>query len=158
MKKNIIAFLCAIAFCIFSFVSVAAAATYAEAGKSDVGMLYVDLEQVQALRKDNSYFLITAVEERYTDQKFLTTLRQSEGLEKAAGMLTIYMFNNNGSSYSVAHQYLFDIDNNICLDLGGNLAVQDVGNDKTLLKIYEVSLKHIESKQKQLNNANRWLR
>lgn len=150
MKEKIFALLCSIIIYFFPSCSWAAnnASNYVEVGPSGVGTLYVDLSAVQTLRKDGNFFLITAVEERYNDPEFLADIRSGEGLENAAGMLTLYVFDNRGSQYSIAKQYIFDKDNNVCLDLASNMNMQNIGNNKDLLKIYEISLKHIETKQK----------
>ncbi len=42
------------------------------------------------------------------------------------------------------------------LDLGSNMQMQNVGTDRNLLNIYEVSLKSIERKQK--SSTNRWIK
>lgn len=150
MKEKILALLCS--FIIYFFPSCSWAANhvsdYVEVGPSDVGTLYINLSAIQTLRKEDNFFLVTAVEERYKDPEFLADIRSSEGLENAMGMLTLYVFDNRGSQYSIAKQYIFDKDNNVCLDLGSNMSMQNVGTDKDLLKIYELSLKHIETKQK----------
>lgn len=156
MKDKIIALICSLVIYFFPGCSWAAnlSENYTEIGKSDVGILYVNLDNIQTLRKENTFFLVASVEERYTDKKFLEDIRKEEGLAQAAGMLTLYVFDNHCTNYSIAHQYIYDNENNICLDLGGDMVIRSVGNDKNLLKIYEVALKHIESKQKQ---NKKWL-
>lgn len=158
MKEKILALICSLLIYLFPNSSWAAShiSNYVEAGRTEVGSLYINLDNIQTVRKNNEFFLITSVEERYTDQKFLADIRQSEGLEKAVGMLTLYVFDNHGASYAIARQYIYDQENNICLDLGSNMQMQNVGTDRNLLNLYEVSLKSIERKQK--SSTNRWIK
>ena len=40
-----------------------------EAGKTDVGVLYIDSESVNTVKKDGKYYLAFFAEEKYTDQR-----------------------------------------------------------------------------------------
>ena len=44
-----------------------------EAGKTDVGVLYIDSESVNTVKKDGKYYLAFFAEEKYTDQTFLAS-------------------------------------------------------------------------------------
>lgn len=115
-------------------------------GKSDVGELYVDLDNVQILRKSNAAYLIASVEERYSDKKFMDEIRKKRGLENAVGTLTLYMFDNYGRTYCIVGKHIYDSNGNMCLDLGSDMTIKEVGRNEMLLKIYEVSLKSLEKK------------
>ena len=106
------------------------------------------------MRKDNTYYLLTAVEEHYSNADFLDDLRQEEGLENAAGMLSMYMFDNRGYSYCEFKKCIYDTDGKIILDLGGEMGMQPIGDNKTILDIYTVSLKYLEEKKQ----TKRWLK
>lgn len=67
-----------------------------EVGKSDFGVVYIDTDTVDTVKKDNMYYLIVSVEERYTDETFLQQLRQSEETKDAVSALDLYMFTNTG--------------------------------------------------------------
>lgn len=150
MKKKILAFLCGALLSFFPSCTWAAehAGNYIAVGQSNVGSLYVDLDNVKVVHGESAAFLIVAVEERYQDQGFIADIRSTEGLENAVGMLTLYMFDNFGRTYCIVAQHIYDDKGNICLNLGNDMEIKDVGNDKTLLKIYEVALKSMESKAK----------
>ena len=49
-------------------------------GNTNVGILYIDTDSVQTIRKAEQYFLMVAAEEVFTDQQFLTSIRQDEDL------------------------------------------------------------------------------
>lgn len=155
MKRKLLAILCSLIL-YFSPASSWAAEqpNYIEIAPTEIGTLYVDLNQVQTMRKDNTYYLLTAVEERYSNEEFLADLRQEEGLENAAGMLSMYMFDNRGYSYCEFKKCIYDTDGKIILDFGGEMAMQQIGDNKTILDIYTVSLKHLEEKKQ----TKRWLK
>lgn len=54
------------------------AQTLLEAGKTDVGVLYIDSESVSTVKKDGKYYLAFFAEEKYTDEAFLAALRQGK--------------------------------------------------------------------------------
>ena len=68
-----------------------------EAGKTDVGVLYIDSESVNAIKKDGKYYLAFFAEEKYADQTFLASLRQGEGMQNAVSAVTLYLFNAFGN-------------------------------------------------------------
>ena len=43
-------------------------------GNSDYGVVYINPDTVEAVQKDNVYYLVVSVEEVYTDEKFLEQL------------------------------------------------------------------------------------
>ena len=58
------------------------AQTLLEAGKTDVGVLYIDSESVSTVKKDGKYYLAFFTEEKYTDEAFLAALRQGEDMSR----------------------------------------------------------------------------
>lgn len=155
MKKKIMALICGIVLSLFPKCTWAAdQLNYVEIGPSKVGTLYVDLRQVQTVHKDGAHFLMTAVENRYKDGAFLVDLRKRKGYEKAAGMITVCMFDNYGRTYCEVRKFIFDTDGQLIDDLGGDVKMQFIGKNKTLLDIYTVSLKHLEKKEQ----TKKWLK
>ena len=124
------------------------AQTLLEAGKTDVGVLYLDGDSVNTVKKDGKYYLAFFAEEKYTDQKFLASLRQGEDMQNAAGNISLYLFNTYGSSYFIGASYVIDADGNVCADLGADTKLKAVGNNKTLRNAYTMALKILERRNR----------
>ncbi|WP_303996589.1 hypothetical protein [Megamonas hypermegale] len=118
-----------------------------EVGKSDFGVVYIDTDTVDTVKKDNMYYLIVSVEERYTDETFLQQLRQSEETKDAVSALDLYMFTNTGGFYCVPQRYLVDKDGKVCADLGSDMQMKPV-DEKIISDIYVNALKVLENKQR----------
>lgn len=76
-----------------------------EVGKSDFGTVYIDTNTIDTVKKNNVYYLIVSVEERYTDETFLQQLRQSEETKDAVSALDLYMFTNDGRYYCIPQRF-----------------------------------------------------
>lgn len=124
------------------------AQTLLEAGKTDVGVLYLDGDSVNTVKKDGKYYLAFFAEEKYTDQKFLASLRQGEDMQNAAGNISLYLFNTYGSAYFIGASYVIDADGNVCADLGADTKLKAVGNNKTLRNAYTMALKILERRNR----------
>ena len=124
------------------------AQTLLEAGKTDVGVLYLDGDSVNTVKKDGKYYLAFFAEEKYTDQKFLASLRQGEDMQNAAGNISLYLFNTYGSAYFIGASYVIDADENVCADLGADTKLKAVGNNKTLRNAYTMALKILERRNR----------
>ena len=124
------------------------AQTLLEAGKTDVGVLYLDGDSVNTVKKDGKYYLAFFAEEKYTDQKFLASLRQGEDMQNAAGNISLYLFNTFGSAYFIGASYVIDADGNVCADLGADTKLKTVGNNKTLRNAYTMALKILERRNR----------
>ena len=85
------------------------AQTLLEAGKTDVGVLYIDSESVSTVKKDGKYYLAFFAEEKYTDEAFLAALRQGEDMQNAVSGISLYLFNTFGSEYTIGVQTLVQI-------------------------------------------------
>ena len=124
-----------------------------KAGETDVGTLYVDVDSVQSLSKSGQLYLAVFAEEQYTDAEFLKSLREEESLQNAVSAMYLYLFNNNGTEYTVAAHYIIDKDGNVCLDMGGETAVQQTKGNKEMLNVYTKALDALNKKVQQ----NKWL-
>ncbi len=124
------------------------AQTLLEAGKTDVGVLYLDGDSVNTVRKDGKYYLAFFAEEKYTDQKFLASLRQGEDMQNAVSGISLYLFNTYGSAYFIGASYVIDADGNVCADLGADTKLKAVGNNKTLRNAYTMALKILERRNR----------
>lgn len=122
------------------------AQTLLEAGKTDVGVLYLDGDSVNTVKKDGKYYLAFFAEEKYTDQNFLAALRQGEDMQKAVSGISLYLFNTFGSEYFIGASYIVDADGKICADLGANTTPQDARNNPTLRNAYTMALKILQRK------------
>ena len=125
-----------------------------KAGETDVGTLYVDVDSVRSLSKSGQLYLAVFAEEQFTDAEFLNSLREEESLQNAASAMYLYLFNNNGSEYTVAAHYIIDKYGNVCLDMGGETAVQQTKGKKEMLNVYTKALDALNKKAQQ----SKWLR
>lgn len=116
-------------------------------GKSDFGIVYIDTDTINTLKKDNSYYLIVSVEEIYTDKQFLQQLEQNEETKDAVSALDLYMFTNDGKFYCMPQRFLVDRDNKVCANLGSDMQMKAI-NKKIISDIYVSSLKFLENKQR----------
>lgn len=124
-----------------------------KAGETDVGTLYVDVDSVQSLSKSGQLYLAVFAEEQYTDADFLSLLHEDESLQNAVGAMYLYLFNSNGTEYTKAAHYIIDKDNKVCLDMGGETAVQQTKGNKEMLNVYTKALDALNKKVQQ----NKWL-
>lgn len=124
-----------------------------KAGETDVGVLYVDVDSAQSLSKDGQLYLAVFAEEQYTDVDFLNLLHEDESLQNAVGAMYLYLFNSNGTEYTKAAHYIIDKDGKVCLDMGGEAAVQQTKGNKEILNVYTKALDALNKKVQQ----NKWL-
>lgn len=125
-----------------------------KAGETDVGVLYVDVDSAQSLSKDGQLYLAVFAEEQYTDADFLNLLHEDESLQNAVGAMYLYLFNSNGTEYTKAAHYIIDKDGKVCLDMGGETAVQQTKGKKEMLNVYTKALDALNKKAQQ----SKWLR
>ena len=125
-----------------------------KAGETDVGTLYVDVDSAQSLSKSGQLYLAVFAEEQFTDAEFLKSLREDESLQNAVSAMYLYLFNNNGTEYTVAAHYIIDKDGKVCLDMGGETAVQQTKGKKEMLNVYTKALDALNKKAQQ----SKWLR
>ena len=124
-----------------------------KAGETDVGTLYVDVDSAQSLSKSGQLYLAVFAEEQYTDADFLNLLHEDESLQNAVGAMYLYLFNSNGTEYTKAAHYIIDKDGKVCLDMGGETAVQQTNGNKEMLNVYTKALDALNKKVQQ----NKWL-
>lgn len=124
-----------------------------KAGETDVGTLYVDIDSVQSLSKSGQLYLAVFAEEQFTDAEFLKSLREEESLQNAVSAMYLYLFNNNGTEYTVAAHYIIDRDGKVCLDMGGETALQQTKGKKEMLNVYTKALDALNKKAQQ----SKWL-
>lgn len=145
--KNLLATAAAAAMCVLPLP--VWAQQHIEAGRTECGVLYIEPDSIETVKKDGKYYLVFMAEECYTDEQFLKTLHQGKETVAAASMLYLYMFNTYGSEYCVAARYLLNGDGSVCANLGGKLEMQAVGGNKTLQNAYTMALRILERKSKE---------
>ena len=119
------------------------------AGATDVGKLYVDVEKTETLNKNGVFYLTVVAEEKFTDKAFLKELHEDEDLKDVVGAAYLYLFDNKGSSYCVAANYLVDDQGKVCLDFGSDMKMKKLSaKDKTMLNAYTLCLKALENKKR----------
>ena len=136
--------LTAAALCVLPLPSLAQ--TLLEAGKTDVGVLYIDGDSVNTVKKDGYYYLAFFAEEKYTDAAFLAALRQGEDMANASSSVNLYLFNTFGSEYFIGASYIVDDEGKVCADLGADTTTKEVGSDKTMRNAYTMALKILQRK------------
>lgn len=118
------------------------------AGATDLGMLYVDVDKAGIVQKDGRYYLTVCAKEKYTDRVFLRTLRKDKDLKNVVSAVYLYLFDNKGSSYFIAANYLVDDKGKVCLDCGNDLQMKQLtAEDTAMLNAYTLCLKALELKQ-----------
>lgn len=125
----------------------AAQQTEQKVGSSDYGVMYIYPDTVEAVKKDNRYFVVVSAEDRYTDEKFLAQLRQGENMQNAVSTLCLYMFTNDGRFYCMAQRYLIDSEGKVCADLGSDMQFRAI-DEKILTDVYTAALKVLEDKKR----------
>ena len=85
-------------------------------------------------------------EEQFTDAEFLKSLHEEESLQNAVSAMYLYLFNNNGTEYTVTAHYIIDRDGKVCLDMGGETAVQQTKGKKEMLNVYTKALDALNKK------------
>lgn len=116
-------------------------------GNSDYGVMYIYPDTVEAVKKDDRYFVIVSAEDRYTDEKFLAQLRQGENMQNAVSTLALYMFTNDGRFYCMPQRYLIDGEGKVCTDLGSDMQFRAI-DEKILTQVYTAALKVLESQKR----------
>jgi len=144
IKKRLI---CAVTAIMTFFTGTAIAQNMQQAGNTECGILYADMDSVKIVKKDGKFYLMVFGEERYTDKQFLKKLHEGDGMGKVVSAIYLYLFNNNGTAYCIAANYLVDSEGKVCLDLGNDLVMKTIRKeDKALLNVYTMSLKSLELK------------
>ena len=116
-------------------------------GNSDFGVVYINPDTVEAVQKDNVYYLVVSVEEVYTDKKFLEQLRSGEDMQEAVSALDLYMFTNDGRFYCTPQRFVIDKNSKVCADLGGDVQMKPV-DERIITDIYVSALKVLENRQR----------
>ena len=119
------------------------------AGATDLGILYVDTAKTSTLQKEGVHYLTVFAEEKYTDMLFLEELRKDEDLVNVVGAVYLYLFDNRGSSYCIAANYLVDAKGQVCLDYGSDMQMKSLtAKDATMINAYTMCLKALENKRR----------
>ena len=122
------------------------------AGITPLGTLHVDVDQTTIVKKDGQYYLTVCAKEKYSDKAFKDLLRKNKQLKSVVGAFHLFLFNNTGSAYCVAANYLIDADDNVCLEYEANMKMKELTeNDTALLNAYTLCLKALELKQNEQN-------
>lgn len=127
--------------------NVAEAAIEQKVGNSDYGIMYIYPDTVEAVKKDNKYYVVVLAEDRYTDEKFLSELHKGENMQNAVSTLCLYMFTNDGRFYCMPQRYLIDNEGKVCVNLGSDMQFKGI-DEKILTQVYTDSLKVLESKHR----------
>lgn len=119
------------------------------AGATDLGKLYVDAAKTETLSKNGVFYLTVVAEEKFTDKEFLKELHEDEDLKDVVGAAYLYLFDNKGSNYCIAANYLIDAQGKVCLDYGSDMKMKKLtAKDKTMLNAYTLCLKALENKKR----------
>ena len=116
-------------------------------GETNTGVVYIDIDTIETVKKGENFYLIVSAEEHYKESSFLTELRKDEDLKDTVSSLTLYMFTNDGRYYCMPQRYLIDSQGKVCGDLGSDMKLQMI-DDEIISKIYVNALKTLENKQR----------
>ncbi len=151
--------------CLFALLlvpTVAFAETLTGVDITPAGAMYIDIDSVQALKKGNDHYLAVVAKEPFTNQKYLSEFRKTTGLKTAEGAYYTYLFDNHGTTYMVAGDFVYDKDGQIVEDRGQKMTPMSMQGQATLLKVYNKALDvyqaKLEEKQIQMERARRFVR
>ena len=116
-------------------------------GETNTGVVYIDIDTIETVKKGENFYLIVSAEEHYKESSFLTELRKDEDLKDTVSSLTLYMFTNDGRYYCMPQRYLIDSQGKVCGDLGSSMQLQMI-DDEIIFKIYTNALKTLEDKNR----------
>lgn len=116
-------------------------------GETNTGVVYIDIDTIETVKKGENFYLIVSAEEHYKESSFLTELRKDEDLKDTISSLTLYMFTNDGRYYCMPQRYLIDSQGKVCGNLGSDMKLQMI-DDEIISKIYVNALKTLENKQR----------
>ena len=114
-------------------------------GETNTGIVYIDTDTIETIKKDEIFYLIVSAEEHYKESSFLTELRKDEDLKDTISSMTLYMFTSDGRYYCTPQKYLIDSEGKVCGDLGSDMNLKVI-NDKIIAEIYTSALKTLEDK------------
>lgn len=114
-------------------------------GETNTGIVYIDTDTIETVKKDEIFYLIVSAEEHYKESSFLTELRKDEDLKDTISSMTLYMFTSDGRYYCTPQKYLIDSEGKVCGDLGSDMNLKVI-NDKIIAEIYTSALKTLEDK------------
>ena len=122
------------------------------AGMTALGELYVDVDQSTIVKKDGQYYLTVFAKENFSNKTALKMLRENPKLKNVVGAFHLFLFNNTGSAYCVAANYLVDEEEKVCLDYGAKMEMKKLTvKDDAMLNAYTLCLKALELKQNEQN-------
>lgn len=123
-------------------------------GETNIGVVYIDTDTIETVKKGENFYLIVSAEEHYKESSFLTELRKDEDLKDTVSSMTLYMFTNDGRYYCTPQKYLIDSEGKVCGDLGSDMSLKMI-DDKIIAEIYTSALKTLEDKNRFQNMMKR---
>lgn len=152
MKKYLLGLLTMVMTCL-SWITPTRAAVVEPVVSTEYSKLYLDSGSVATVKRGQEYFLLAAVEERYTDEDFLAELHKDKELSQVVASSYLYLFDNRGATYRIGAWYFIDENGKVCQDMGKNMTDQPV--DKSLTKVYEAALAIIEGQKRMQRFSHR---
>lgn len=103
---------------------------------TSAGDLYLDKDNLQALRQGDKLFLLLSAELRYNKEMLPKLQGTKPELKTAISMTQIYLYNNDGTQYALLKSLYTDKDDNVVYTIEGSPKLQPV-KSKLQMLLYE---------------------
>ena len=110
---------------------------------TSAGDLYLDKDNLQALRQGDKLFLLVSAELRYNKEMLPKLQATKPELKTAISMTQIYLYNNDGTQYAL----YTDKDDNVVYTIEGSPNLQPV-KSKLQMLLYERALTAMENQKR----------
>lgn len=114
---------------------------------TSAGDLYLDKDNLQALRQGDKLFLLLSAELRYNKEMLPKLQATKPELKTAISMTQIYLYNNDGTQYALLKSLYTDKDDNVVYTIEGSPNLQPV-KSKLQMLLYERALTAMENQKR----------
>lgn len=114
---------------------------------TSAGDLYLDKDNLQALRQGDKLFLLLSAELRYNKEMLPKLQATKPELKTAISMTQIYLYNNDGTQYALLKSLYTDKDDNVVYTIEGSPKLQPV-KSKLQMLLYERALTVMENQKR----------
>lgn len=114
---------------------------------TSAGDLYLDKDNLQALRQGDKLFLLLPAELHYNKETLPKLQATKPELKAAVSMTQIYLYNNDGTQYALLKSLYTDKDDNVVYTIEGSPKLQPV-TGKLHMLLYERALTALENKKR----------
>lgn len=114
---------------------------------TSAGDLYLDKDNLQALRQGDKLFLLLTAELHYNKETLPKLQATKPELNTAVSMTQIYLYNNDGTQSALLKSLYTDKDDNVVYTIEGSPKLQPV-TSKLQMLLYERALTALENQKR----------